>query len=66
MRALLQVVSLLMLVLTVIFPMLYLFDAVSEATLKGAILAISVVWFLATPLWMGREKQNSAGEGSTK
>lgn len=61
MRSLLQIISLSMLILTVMFPLLYLFDAVNESTMKGAILAVTVVWFVATPLWMKWEGQDSAG-----
>ncbi|MBT2787178.1 MULTISPECIES: hypothetical protein [unclassified Halomonas] len=49
MRTLLQIISFSMLVFTVAFPMLYLFDVMGESTMKGAILAVTVVWFVATP-----------------
>lgn len=55
MRTLLQLISCAMLILTVAFPMLYLFDVMGESTMKAAILAVTVVWFVATPLWMRRE-----------
>lgn len=61
MRTLLQIISLSMLILTVMFPLLYLFDVVNESTMKGVVLAITVVWFVATPLWMKWEGQDSAG-----
>ncbi|WP_168381011.1 hypothetical protein [Modicisalibacter radicis] len=56
MRLMLQTVSLAMLVLTVLFPMLYLFDAMADATMKWSLLIVTVVWFLVTPLWMGRSQ----------
>ena len=55
MRKLLQLISCLMLVLTLAFPMLYLFDVMDVSTMKAAVLVVTVVWFLATPLWMRRE-----------
>ncbi len=55
MRKLLQLISCLMLILTLVFPMLYLFDVMDVSTMKAAVLAVTVVWFLATPLWMRRE-----------
>lgn len=56
MRLILQTVSLTMLVLTVLFPMLYLFDAMTDATMKWSLLVVTVIWFLVTPLWMGRRQ----------
>ncbi|MDN3556550.1 hypothetical protein [Halomonas maura] len=55
MRKLLQTISIAMLVLTVLFPVLYLADAMGESAMKGAMLAVTVVWFAVTPLWMGKE-----------
>ncbi|WP_179861069.1 hypothetical protein [Chromohalobacter japonicus] len=55
MRLVLQIVSLAMLVLTVLFPVLYLFDAMGEVAMKWSLLMVTVVWFLATPFWMGRD-----------
>lgn len=60
MRKLLQGISLLMLVLTVLLPLLYLFDMVSESTMKGVVLAVTATWFIATPLWMSGEGGTSA------
>ncbi|MDQ7735039.1 hypothetical protein QT231_20260 [Halomonas sp. SpR1] len=59
MRTLLQVISSSMLILTVAFPMLYLFDVMGESTMKGTILMVTVVWFVATPLWMRWEGQGT-------
>lgn len=55
MRILLQTISILMLVLTVLFPVLYLADAMGESAMKWAMLAVTVVWFVVTPLWMDKE-----------
>ncbi|QFT84366.1 hypothetical protein FIU88_05165 [Halomonas sp. THAF12] len=60
MRKLLQSVSAAMLVLTVLFPVLYLMNAVSESTMKWAMLVVTIVWFTVTPLWMGREEPGVA------
>ncbi|MFG6666184.1 hypothetical protein ACGK9R_03655 [Halomonas sp. HNIBRBA4712] len=60
MRKLLQGISLLMLVLIVLLPLAYLFDVVSESTMKGAILAVTALWFVITPLWMKREGESTA------
>ncbi|SDM16986.1 hypothetical protein SAMN05192555_11029 [Franzmannia pantelleriensis] len=56
----LQAVSLMMLILTVLFPFLYLFDVVGESTMKVGVLAVTIVWFIVTPLWMGREDRAAA------
>ncbi|WP_043527694.1 hypothetical protein [Litchfieldella xinjiangensis] len=55
MKKMLQVISVFMLILTALFPMLFLFDVMSEAAMKWSVLATTIVWFLVTPLWMGRE-----------
>ncbi|MCP1312850.1 MULTISPECIES: hypothetical protein [unclassified Halomonas] len=61
MRKLLQGISLLMLVLTVLLPLLYLFDMVSESAMKTNILIVTVLWFVITPLWARREKETTTG-----
>ncbi|MBB3141872.1 hypothetical protein [Halomonas organivorans] len=60
MRKLLQTISIAMLVLTVLFPVLYLVDTMGETTMKWAMLVVTVVWFAVTPLWMGREERSDA------
>lgn len=55
MRKLLQTISISMLVLTVLFPVLYLADAMGESAMKWAVLVVTVIWFAVTPLWMDRE-----------
>lgn len=60
----LKLVSVLMLVLTVLLPLLYLFDALGEVTMKWLMLAVTLVWFAVTPCWMGREEAASlSGDG---
>ncbi|MCS2608644.1 hypothetical protein [Halomonas dongshanensis] len=61
MRKLLQGISLLMLVLTVLLPLLYLFDVVSESTMKTSILTVTALWFVITPLWVRREGEAATG-----
>ncbi|WP_275286592.1 hypothetical protein [Halomonas elongata] len=55
MRTILQFLSLSMLVLTVLFPSLYLFDVLGEVAMKWALLCVTLIWFAVTPLWMGRQ-----------
>lgn len=59
MRRFLQTISIVMLVLTVLFPSLYLFDVMGESAMKGAVLIVTVVWFIVTPIWMGREDRDA-------
>ncbi|WP_447895330.1 hypothetical protein [Vreelandella sp. GE22] len=61
MRKLFQGISLLMLVLTVLLPLLYLFDVVSDSTMKGSVLVVTAIWFIVTPVWMKREGETSKG-----
>ncbi|WP_046079059.1 hypothetical protein [Halomonas sp. HG01] len=65
MRKLLQTISIAMLVLTVLFPVLYLVDAMGETAMKWAMLVVTVVWFAVTPLWMGREDHAAAAGAPT-
>lgn len=55
MRKALQTISILMLVLTVLFPVLYLIDAIDASLMKSSILGVTIVWFVVTPFWMGRQ-----------
>ncbi len=55
MRILLQTISISMLVLTVLFPVLYLVDAMGDSAMKWAVLVVTVVWFGVTPFWMDKE-----------
>ncbi|MDR5861117.1 hypothetical protein FZZ93_13165 [Halomonas eurihalina] len=59
MRTILQILSISMLVLTVLLPSLYLFDALGEVAMKWALLFVTLVWFAVTPLWMGRRQPAS-------
>lgn len=55
MRILLQSISIAMLVLTVLFPVLYLFDTIGESAMKWSILSVTIIWFGVTPFWMDKE-----------
>ncbi|MBN2295023.1 MAG: hypothetical protein JXM70_21520 [Pirellulales bacterium] len=58
MRPLLQIISVIALSLTV-FPSLMFFAGMMELDrMKWLMMAATVAWFIATPLWMGREKEN--------
>ncbi|MFD2665868.1 hypothetical protein [Halomonas halophila] len=51
--------------MTVLFPVLYLVDAMGETAMKWAMLVVTVVWFAVTPLWMGREDHAAAAGAPT-
>ena len=58
MKQALQMMSLIALCLTV-FPALLFFAGKMELdTVKWLMLVATAVWFVATPLWMGREEQS--------
>ncbi len=58
MKQALQIISLIALCLT-IFPALLFFAGQMELdAVKWLMLAATAVWFIATPLWMGREEQS--------
>ena len=54
-RTILQVISWIALFLTVLPACLYLAGSIELGTTKTMMLAASVVWFVVTPFWMGRE-----------
>lgn len=60
---LLKLISVLMLVLAALLPLLYLFDVLGEVTMKWLMLLVTLVWFVATPCWMGRERASDDGHG---
>jgi hypothetical protein len=61
MRRVLQIISWLALVVLTAAPALFLFDGLSLDGAKWGMLGATVVWFVVTPLWMGREDQKTAG-----
>jgi hypothetical protein len=56
-RVALQVVSWIALIGTILPSVLFLTDRMSLDASKGWLLGATIAWFIATPLWMGREKQ---------
>lgn len=50
-----QAISWLSIVGTVLPSVLYLFNMLSLDACKGIMLCTTITWFVATPLWMGRE-----------
>jgi hypothetical protein len=56
MRSVLQLLSWAALAATIVPALYYLAGATSLATLKTWMLWATVVWFMVTPLWMGRRR----------
>ena len=55
MRRILQVISWIALAATILPPVLFLAGKMSFDTTQTWMLAATIVWFIATPLWMGRK-----------
>ena len=60
-----QVLSWLSLAGTVLPSMLFFGDVLSLDQAKLATLIATIVWFVATPVWMGRPKPDATFEDST-
>lgn len=58
MRQMLQLISAIALCLTIFPSLLYFAGRVELGTMKWLLMAATVIWFVVTPLWMGREKKN--------
>jgi hypothetical protein len=56
MRRIVQIISWAALAATILPPVLFLTGHMTLDQLKLAMLAATIVWFAATPLWMGRSK----------
>jgi hypothetical protein len=56
MRFALQCVSWIALVATLLPSLLFLAGSIELATCSWLMLVATIVWFTATPFWMGREK----------
>ena len=54
MRKLLQLVSAIALIGTIVPSILFLTGSLDLTQTKLAMLAATIVWFVATPLWMGQ------------
>ena len=55
MRLVLQVTSWIALVATLLPAVLYVNGAMTLPSVKGWMLAATVVWFVTTPMWMDRK-----------
>ena len=62
MNGIAKVVSFLALACTFVPCLLYFAGAVDHATVRTLALLGTVVWFVATPMWMGRELPIDAAE----
>ena len=66
MRKLLQLISFVALVLTVVPSVLYLAAKIDLDQTKWSMLVATIVWFVVTPLWMGqKDRARSAGNDAT-
>ncbi|TWU43342.1 hypothetical protein Q31b_23810 [Novipirellula aureliae] len=54
MNTIAKVISLIGLVVTVVPCLLYYFGRMDHETVKTVALVGTILWFLSTPLWMGR------------
>ena len=52
MNAVAKILAPLALVATVVPPVLFLFQAMAEGTMKVTMLVAAVVWFVFSPYWM--------------
>lgn len=60
MRRVLQTISWIACAGTIVPSLLYLLAAVNLDMTKWLMLLATIVWFIATPLWMGREHGKTA------
>ncbi len=63
-KNILQVVSWLTLGGIVVPPILFFMDKTELDTVKHVMLAATVVWFVITPMWMGRKKEEEGAAAS--
>jgi hypothetical protein len=56
MRPVLQIISFAALLGTIAAPILFFATHLSLDQMKAAMLAATVIWFVATPFWMGHPK----------
>lgn len=64
MRIIAQIVSYLMLVGVVLAPILFFAGAISLDRAKLLMLIVTIGWFIATPLWMGRTAETPAASAA--
>lgn len=60
MRTVLQAISWIALVATILPSILFLQGSMDLDRAKLVMLLATIVWFVATPLWMGRKEQQAA------
>lgn len=58
MRLVLQILSWTALAMTILPSMLFLGGKMELDAVKTAMVIATVLWFVVTPLWMGREQPN--------
>jgi hypothetical protein len=56
MRLVLQIISFAALLATIAAPILFFATHLTLDQIKAAMLAATIVWFAATPFWMGHPK----------
>jgi hypothetical protein len=59
-RRFLQTISWLACAGTVVPAVLFFLDRISLDQVKSSMLVVAVVWFVVTPMWMGRELKKPA------
>ena len=65
MRRILQIVSWVACAATILPSVMYLLNKADLAQVKWLMLLATIVWFVATPLWMGREDGNLAPDADS-
>jgi len=58
MRLVLQLISLVALVATIVPPILFLIGRMELEPTKWTMLGATLLWFAVTPFWMGRPKMD--------
>ena len=54
----LKIISLVALLCTFIPSLLFFMGSIDHTTLKGIALVGTIVWFIVTPIWIGRSATN--------
>ena len=60
MRRILQTISWLSLAAVVLPALLFLYGSVELTAVKSTLLVATIAWFIATPMWMGKEPATSS------
>lgn len=55
MKQITKVLGMLALAVTLVAPLLYLFEAIGDGAMKMALLLAMVLWFATAPFWMKAE-----------